>query len=232
MSLRQRFSYILKYLIVITAFGGTIYGLITYQRDGYSVWHKRLMYYTTQSNLWIGLIYLIIIILSFCNNDKSSKAIKTIYYCKYIFVTAIAMTGIIFCGLLGPFADESYHPWSFYSLLVHAVTPVLAVIEFYLDKYKYDFKISHIWATSIPPVVYYSLTIFLCAFKFDFGRGEPYPYFFLDLYSELGLFGFSNGVFYKMGTVWWIILFSALYLLIALLLMKTHHSTKTKKRPD
>ncbi len=228
MSLRKKFSYILKYIIVFTALGGTLLGAITYSRDGYTFWYNRLMYYTTQSNLWIGIIYLIIIFFTIGKKDKQ-KPLRNLYCCKYIFVTAIAMTGLIFCGLLGPFADESYHPWSFYSLLVHAITPVLAIIEFYLDEYKYDFKLSHIWATSIPPVVYYSLTIFLCAFKFDFGRGEPYPYFFLDLYSELGLFGFSNSVFYKMGTVWWILLFSLVYLGIALLLMKTHHSTKTKK---
>ena len=230
MSVQQRSSNIIKYLIVLTALGGTIYGFFTATRDGYSFWHKRLMYFTTQSNVWIGLIHLAIILLSFSKNAKNEKFIRSFYYCKYCFVVSIAMTGFVFCFLLGPFADQSYHPWSFYSILAHTITPVLAVTEFYLDEYKYNFTLKQLFGVLIAPIVYYTLAIILCVFRFDFGRGDPFPYFFLDIYSSVGLFGFAPNPLTYMGTVWWILLFSIIMLGIGFLLMKTHHSSrKTKK---
>ena len=67
MSVRQKISNILKYIIVFSALGGTVYGLFTATGDGYSHWSKRLLYFTTQSNVWVGIIYLIIIISSLFN---------------------------------------------------------------------------------------------------------------------------------------------------------------------
>ncbi len=230
MSLRQRISNVLKYVIVLLALGGTIYGLFTATYDGYSFWYKRLMYFTTQSNVWIGTIHLALIILSFSKGNE--KLSKSFYYCKYYFVVSIAMTGIVFCAFLGPFADESYNAWALYSLIAHVFTPVLSIVEFYLDEHEYKFSKKHLFGALIAPLIYYTLTIVLCIVKFDFGRGDPFPYFFLDVYSELGMFGFTATPLPNMGTVWWILLFSLMMLGIALLLSKTHRSNKKRKTPE
>ena len=224
MTIRQKTSNILKYLIVLSSFGSTILGLFTATNDGYSSWHKRLTYFTTQSNIWIGIIYSILIICSFSKTNEKFK--DTLYYCKFYFTVSIAMTGVVFCFFLGPLADQSYHPWSFYSIIAHAVTPLIAVVEFYLDGYEYSFSFRHVIGALIIPLIYYSLAIILCLAKFDFGRGEPYPYFFLDVYSSAGFFGFSNASLQKIGTLWWILIFALVMLVISFVLLKTHRHKK------
>ena len=228
MSLRQKISNLIKCIIVLTALGGTVLGLFTAKLDGYSHWSKRLLYFTTQSNIWIGIIYLAIIILLLSNN-KSNKIKESFYYCKYFFIVSICMTCLVFCCFLAPFADESYRPWSFYSFLAHVITPILAIIEFYLDEFKFDFKLKHVFMTTIAPLIYYSLAIALSVFKLDFGRGDPFPYFFLDINSPLGLFGFTLTPLPNMGTVWWILFFSIIMLGIGLLLIRTHHYKRKNK---
>lgn len=230
MSVRQKISNVMKCVIVILALGGTIYGLFTARLDGYSSWYKRLLYFTTQSNVWIGAIHLAIIFLTFSKKAKNTKIIDSFYLCKYFFVASIMMTGIVFCAFLGPFADESYRAWSFYSLIAHVFTPILAIVEFYVDEHKYDFKRKHLIGTLIAPFIYYAIAIFLCIVKFDFGRGDPFPYFFLDIYSELGLFGFTSNPLPNMGTFWWILLFTIMVVGLAFLLMKTHHSSRKPKK--
>ena len=227
MSLRQKISYILKYIIVATSLFGTILGLFTATLDGYSHWNKRLLYYTTQSNLWIIVTFLGIIILSFFPN-KQVRLKESFYNCKYIFTVCIAMTFLVFCGFFGPLADESYRPWSFYSIIVHAITPILTFIDFYLDEYKYNFRLKHVFSSTIPAIIYYSIIIGLCAAGLDFGRGEPYPYFFLDLKSNAGLFGFTIEPFANVGTFWWILFFSIIMIGIAFLFVKTHHIRERK----
>ncbi len=226
MILRQRVANILKYVIILTSLAGTIYGLFMATTDGYSHWTKRLLYFTTQSNVWIGVTYLGLIILSFFPSDRFSKARTAFYYCKYLFTVSIAMTCLVFCCFLGPFADESYRPWSLYSFLAHVITPVLTFIEFYLDTFKYEFKLRHVFQSIIAPIIYYTLAIILGVFGLDFGRGDPFPYFFLDFNSDVGLFGFKFSPLPNMGSVWWILLFSLIMIGIAFLLMKTHHSSR------
>ena len=229
MSVRQRISNILKYIIVFSALGGTVYGLFTATGDGYSHWSKRLLYFTTQSNVWVGIIYLIIIISSLFNKERHNELKDTLYYCKYVFIVSIAMTCLVFCCFLGPFADESYHPWSLYSFFAHVITPVLAIVEFFLDEFKYQFRLKHLFMTTIAPLIYFIISIVLCVFRLDFGRGEPFPYFFLDISSNVGFFGFTTFPRPNMGVVWWILFFSIVMLSIGQLLIKTHHSSIKKK---
>lgn len=225
MTLRQRFSSFIKWITIFFAFGGTILGLFTAKLDGYSHWTKRLLYFTTQSNVWVGIIFLSVVILNLLNVKPDNSIKETFYYCKYIFTVSIAMTGVVFCCFLGPFADSSYRPWSFYSIIVHAITPFLAVIDFYVDEYEINFSRQHVLATLIVPLIYYSLAIFLCAFNLDFGRGDPFPYFFLDLNSNVGIFGFTKTPFPNMGTFWWILFFSIIMLIIAYTLARTKRLT-------
>ena len=64
------------------------------QKDGYSGWSKRLMYFTGQSNLWIGFtqVFLVTALLS-----KREKYLEKLYFLRYIFTVAITVTGIVFC---------------------------------------------------------------------------------------------------------------------------------------
>ena len=227
---RQKISSILKNLIIVSAFLSTVFGFLTATRDGYSHWTSRLLYFTTQSNIWIGIIYLCILVLSKTNPNKRLQ--ESFHHCKFIFVVCILMTGFVFCLFLAPFADQSYHPWSIYSIMAHVITPILALLDFYLDEYVYDFHFSHIISVIIPPLIYYALAIALGYFNLNFGRGEPYPYFFLKLNSQAGIFGFSINSLQIFGTFWWLLFFSLVMISIGFILIKTHPKMLLKRKSD
>lgn len=226
--MRKRVSFILKILTFAVILLGVVLNLIYAKYDGYSHWTKRLFYFTTQSNLWIVIMYAILIVYPFTQSGKAGKGVESVYTAKYIFSVSIAMTGIVYCCFLGPFADSSYHPWSINSLLSHAIGPVLATVEFFVDDTPIKIDAKRIWAVAVPSLCYFLLVMFLSAFNFDFGRGEPYPYFFMNFHSPAGFFGFSNVMPYMVGTFYWILLLLLMMLGVGLLFSKIKNR-KAKK---
>ena len=82
--MKKIISYVLKFGVVLTSFAGVIIGFFQAQLDGYSAWYKRLYFFTTQSNLWIGVTMLLITIFSFIY--KNQGVIKDrLYLLKFIF---------------------------------------------------------------------------------------------------------------------------------------------------
>lgn len=223
-------SILFKYLIALTSLGGVTLSLICYKNDGYSYLFSRLLYFTGQSNIWIGGVSLVLATLLFLKSRGIKNiAIDGIYVLKYIFTVSIAATCIIYCFLLSPFADESYNVWSLGSILTHLISPVLAVTDFFLDDYSSLLQKRHMFFSLIPPVCYIAVASTLCLIRLDFGRGEPYPYFFMNYFSSAGLFGFSDELYMPIGSMYWIIIFAVLILgiAVAFYFLKT---IKTRRR--
>ena len=63
----------------------------------------------------------------------------------------------------------------------------------------------HILLTTVPPLLYSAFASVLCIMKVDFGRGEPFPYFFFNYYSPAGVFGTSDVMPYRIGSFYWIV---------------------------
>lgn len=200
----------LKWLIVFSSLGGVALSLVFAARDGFSHWSRRLLYFTAQSNLWLGFTTLAILLLQGLKTE-SKKAVKVLYVMKYLFTVSITVTCLVFCGILAPFADESYTPWSIYNLLTHVVSPVAAIADFFMEKPVVRLKTSHALLAALPPFLYTVSVGILSGFHVDFGRGEPFPYFFMNYFSPVGLFGFSRKKPYVMGSFYWIL---ALVLLV------------------
>ncbi len=228
--MRKKISFILKILAIITSLGGVILSMIFAQQQGYSHWGRRLLYFTTQSNVWMGLTFLILVLLPIINKKNNEKVTKTMYLLKYLFTVSITITGLVFCGLLAPFAQDNYDPWTFSSLCTHVFTPILVIIDFFVDEYQFDFRKREIFCTAIPPFLYFVFTSILFLFNVDFGRGDTFPYFFLNLGSPAGIFGFSDIMPYKIGTFYWLLLILGLVLSIGWLYARLHHSTIKKKK--
>lgn len=214
--------------ILIFVFSVTGFFLSCYfaQRDGYSHWLTRPLYFTQQSNLWIGITSLIFAIMLIKKNT-SIESLKRISVFKYIFTVSITITGIVFCTLLAPFAN--FDIWTFASVLTHIVVPVLSIFDFFANRNILKVERKHIWLTIIPVLIYFIFASILCILKVDFGRGDPYPYFFMDFYSEVGLFGFSSGNPPQMGSFYWFTFFFLFILLLSFLYYKIH-SFVSKRR--
>ena len=227
---RKITSLTLKILITLTSLIGVILSLIFYKADSYSHWSKRLLYFTGQSNIWIGitcLVLSILIVLSLVKNKDYTK--KWLYVLKFIFTISITITGIVFCTLLAPNARGQYNAWSLSSLLTHVFTPILAIVDFFVDDYKIIFNKKHIALSLIPPLLYFIFASVLCVLKVDFGRGDAFPYFFMNYYSPAGVFGFSDVKPFVIGSFYWIVLLLLLILGLSALYASLHPQTRKYK---
>ncbi len=216
MSARKTLSIIFKIFIVATSLGGVLLSLITAVADGYSHWARRLLYFTAQSNIWIGVITLFIL-FSYLMPYREKRE-RRLYLLRFYFIVSITMTGVVFCGLLAPFAPKyGFTVWSLSSLCTHVLTPVLAIVDFFVDKRAFPINKRHVFLSVLPSLFYFSTAFLLEYLRVDFGKGVPYPYFFMNFRSPVGVFGFSKNPPFIMGTFYWFLLFPTLLLFIAYL---------------
>ena len=223
----KKFSIVCNFLIFMFSLLGFGLSCIFAVRDGYSHWFRRLLYFTQQSNLWIGitsLIFAVMLILN-KNNQKQMLAISVF---KYIFTVSITITGIIFCVLLAPFAD--YDIWTFATVLTHVVVPIFSIFDFFVNPYILKFDKKYRLFSIIPPFAYFVITTILCLLKVDFGRGDAFPYFFFNFYSVAGLFGFVKGSPPQMGSVCWMIFLLGFIYLISIVYYKIHAKLFDKRQ--
>ena len=208
-NLKKSAIYTKLFLILSTFFGITL-SLITAKIDGYTHVFRRILYFTALSNIWTGFTATMILLLK--NNYKIRQKL---YIMRFYSVVAITMTSLVFCFLLAPFSDSTYKPWTFCNLLTHVVSPFLALVDFIMDNNTFSITDKDVKRSLIPPIIYFSIVAILGLFNFDFGRGVPYPYFFIYLKSPAGLLGFSNQHPFYVGSAYWMLLFSLIYFLLA-----------------
>ncbi len=218
---------LLKSLTILSSFGGVVLSLIFARQDGYSHWTKRLLYFTAQSNIWIGVTFLLILLLPLKKKNAEPWTAR-LYLLKYIFTVCITMTGLIFCCLLAPFSDENYHPWTGYNLLTHLFTPLFAIADLFLDERPIAIDKKGILLSLAPLLTYSLLASVLGLMHADFGRGASYPYFFFNYTSPAGIFGFSNVHPFYVGSFYWLALFGAITFGIAYLYARLINNKKRR----
>ncbi|MBQ2877289.1 MAG: Pr6Pr family membrane protein [Clostridia bacterium] len=211
---KAELSLALNFLIFSFATVGITLAFLLSDAEGYSHPYKRLLYFTQQSNIWIGLISGAFFVLLLIERRRGIRLIgRGLRVAKYVFTVSITVTCLIFCSLLAPFAD--YNVWSFQSIITHVIVPALSVVELFFCQSRDELRPSHCFLALVPPSFYFVLTTILCIFKVDFGKGDAFPYFFMDFYSEVGMFGADFSGLPKLGTFYWIIFLLSLMLGLA-----------------
>ena len=218
---------VLNFLIFSLSFTGFFLSCYFARRDGYSSWLRRLLYFTQQSNLWIGFTSLAFAVM-LLKKDVTEKTVKVMSVLKYIFTVSITVTCLIFCFLLAPFAD--YNVWTFASVLTHVVVPTLAVLDLFTNKNIVKMNKKQVWLTVVPPLVYFVVTSVLCVLKVDFGRGDAFPYFFMNYYSQVGLFGFAATKPPQMGSFYWIVFLFLFIYALSLVYLKIHEILSDRRK--
>ncbi len=228
---RTYLSIALNFLIFIFASLGVILACVLAEQDGYSPWYKRLLYFTQLSNVWIGTTCGAFAVLAIVGLFKNTTPVRNVFYVlKYIFTVSITVTGIIFCSLLAPFAD--YNVWIFSSVLTHVVVPVLSITELFIcDAGEGSLRLRHTFCALIPPSAYFIFTSILCILKVDFGKGEPYPYFFMNFYSDVGMFGADFSGLPQLGAFYWMVFLISLIFGLSLGYYKLYLAIGRKRRP-
>ena len=215
--MKTKYAQILKILVIATSFGGVALGLLMAWEEGYSEAWRRLLYFTAQSNLWLG-ITLFLSLFRFAR--ATSRRVALFSLLQYVFTVSILLTGLVFCLILDPYAPPDYSPWTASNLLTHACTPVLALFLYAFSPRHFQFNPKTVCVTLLPPLFYLGFVAVLTHFAVEFGRGRPAPYFFMDFRSPRAIFGLSGTPPQAVGSFYWIVLLCLIVLLLAELLAR------------
>lgn len=220
---RTIISIILKLLTVGAVLGGILGCLL--DAGGFMGGSGLLLYFTNQSNIWIGAIALVLAIVQIVNMTKGIYGLnKKVYLIQQVFTVSISLTCIVYCFVLVPsfLAVDSnlFNPFAITQMLLHVISPLLAIVDFLLCCRGVKFNTVDCLWSAIPPLYYLGFSAVGFVLNWNFGMGNNFPYFFLNYNSPAGIFGFSNVMPYFMGSFYWIILLVFLVLGMSLAYLK------------
>jgi len=210
-----KFGIFFKTLTFLSAFTGVFFQL--YARNfvnGATIFRA----FTTQSNIWIGSLCLVFLILDIKNKGLREYPVW-LYNLKFMFTTSIILTYIVFAVLLTPLMSFSYLV-SPSNIFLHVLTPIFAVIDYLVcDKgINKDKKYTYILPL-IMPLLYAVFFISL----YEILDELPVEYFFLD-YRTYGWFDFRNN---GIGVVYWTVIQCSFLVIIGRFLLNLKNKTKT-----
>ena len=160
-------------------------------------------FFTVQSNIFIivmSLLFLVNDVMLLIN--KKSFVNQTLLLIKYVATVAITITFIVFFTLLAPLMGVDYL-LSFNNFSLHAIVPILAIIDFILFDTDINLTYKNSLLATIAPISYVVFVYIGAIFKLRYGENLYYPYFFLD-FEKNGFF-FEKGF----GIIPWIIILLA-----------------------
>lgn len=201
-TIQRAISLILQLLTASCTIAGIV---LTLQMGGdFMAGGTAFLYFTVQSNLWIGAVCAVFFVLGIAALFRPSLRIpRALHVIKFVFTVSITLTGIVFCCVLAPTMPGSFK--SAANVFTHVVVPLASVADFFFCRPQHIVYRQFAFAL-IPPVYYLVFAGVGYALNWDFGGGNNYPYFFLNWDSPAGAFGFSSEMPYFMGCVWWIVL--------------------------
>ena len=170
------------------------------------------MFFTVQSNILIGIICLFGAVLLLAKKQPGAAW----YVFKYVATIAITLTGVVFCFVLAPtLADKA---WNIQNILTHVISPVCAIIDFFVTGIDAKIKKTAVVYVIIPPILYAIYAGIGYVQNWQFAPGYNYPYFFLNWGSPAGAFGFSKELPY-MGCAWWILALLVFLMFVGLIFL-------------
>ncbi len=213
---------ILKTGIIIS----TIYAL-------WRLWHWKIgfTYFTQLSNIFVAVIVLLQMI------TRSPRLCPL----KFAATVSILVTFLVFLLVLAPMdpggLPAAYGQDHCASLCLHLITPVLAIIDFFVSDRDYPWERKHVLYSLVPPLAYFAFILALGALGFCW-KGMTAPYHFLNYGAPCGWFGYmpeTAGIYTTGVGVFYVILAMILAILalgaLLLLLMKLLQKTKNPGQP-
>ena len=160
-------------------------------------------FFTVQSN-----IFVIAMALLFLTNEvmfliaKKSFVNQVLLHIKYVATVAITVTFLVFFTMLAPLMGVDYL-LSFNNFSLHAIVPILAIIDFILFDTDIQLTYKKSLIATIAPISYVIFVYVGSIFKLQYSDNLYYPYFFLDYET--------NGFFYEkgFGVIPWVIILLA-----------------------
>lgn len=206
---KRTVSYFYRILLIASLSAGIILNII----DTTSV-SAILSYYTLQSNIICLVFFVFILIVSAVKDDYQESDVY--HLVKGSITITIAITGLVYAIALGPIGfnmniDTSGLKNFMSNFLVHRLSPILVLMDYFLFDKKGKFKFYYPFLWLIIPLNY---LLYVYAYSasggefFGIGGSRKYAYFFLD-YTQIG---------YK-GVAWAIVIMGIFVLVISFLLV-------------
>jgi len=152
-----------------------------------------LYYYTAQSNIMAIVLFLMLIVktVSGIRNDETDSAC---YFPRFSMICTInvLLTFVVFWILLVPQLAGILPLWTFSNLAVHAITPLLCLVDYILFSKPRRLKYRDVYYVTIFPICYLIGSSIAGLAGHDYAisntDGAPvrFPYFFYD-FDRIGL---------------------------------------------
>ncbi|MHB8963703.1 MAG: Pr6Pr family membrane protein [Saccharofermentanales bacterium] len=155
------------------------------------------LYFTTQSNLWIAQICLLFLVADIFTAGRR-RLPQWLYVFKFMFTISILLTFVVFFALLAPLMSASYL-FSMGNLLLHLITPMLALADFVLCDYGFRTSRGYVLFGAVMPLLYMMEAYGLAFLGVSYGNRRV-PYYFMD-YEKLGWFAIGDG---SIGVAYWV----------------------------
>lgn len=227
-------------IIKAVAIAASIYGLIVTFSDITS-----LTFFTNISNVFIDIALAVFLAgdyISLISGRQNIIRRNGFYIFKFMMTICITLTFLIYMFVLAPTNENgfigSYMNNYAGSLCVHFITPILALLDFFLCDYEFRSKAYHAVFAVIPPLAYLAFVVILALNGMRWYGNMYAPYNFINFGAPTGWFGFNLsllgpetlgiGVFYMVVAL--IIIFVALGLLFLKIkdLVASRHIKKHK----
>ena len=188
----MRFASILfKILFLISCAYGII---LTYQTapSGFAIY---ISYYTTQSNILVFVVMIVMLIREFFHQGKRNRFLTIL---KALSTISIMITFLVFHFILAPYinADISNVAGGLGNILVHYITPLWFFFDYLIFDTKGATRITDPFIYTIFPLYYlvFSNIRAVTGELYEYGSFiSPFPYPFLD-YAVLGIYGVSAAI--------------------------------------
>lgn len=212
---------ILKLGTILSCIIGLVFQVIEWD-SVFIGYNSTLLYFTTESNIWIAAICLMFLIIDIRTKGKREIS-NRLYIVKFMFTVAIMLTFIVFAVLLTPLQEMNYI-LSVTNICLHNLTPIFAIADFIVCDYGFMSKKSYVLLGTILPVTYCVVTLILSFNGVTYGVDSAgqyriVPYFFMD-YKKLGWISISdNGI----GVLLWVVIITVLVLSMGAGLLAVKH---------
>lgn len=174
--IKKGLSITIKFLIAFAAILGTI--LIS--KSAQHFFDDNIWYFTVQSNLILAAVALLFLAFDIVSLIKKTDLIVAAKFesLRLASVFFIFITGVVFNCLLAPLQfDNTGSIYNFSSVLLHCVTPVLAILDWIFFLGKDNLKKTNIFYWILYPLAYLFISNSRVAYYPEFVK---YPYFFMD----------------------------------------------------
>jgi len=228
MDKRTKLSVALKGGAVAFAFIGVANSVIMSLITGDGV--RSLLYFTLQSNI-LNIVVMAIFLADeiLRHYGKSSLANPTLRTIKFVSLTSVMLTLIVFGFILTPVLPLIY-VFSVTSITLHFIAPLLSLADYWVFDRGQATSISEIWYALVPPLGYFVFVLLATFIGLEFSSENPFvPYFFMD-YRTLGWFRIDdNGI----GVAYWGLFISLIVGALGWILCKIKQpKTKFKAREE